>query len=61
MKILEYITKITNKVTNTNRKLDTWIDVIDQQIEEEGRVNFDVDVDEDGPFIIYEREYLSDR
>lgn len=61
MKILEYITKIINKVTNTNRKLDTWIDVIDQQIEEEGRVNFDVDVDEDGPFIIYEREYLSDR
>jgi hypothetical protein len=61
MKILDYIKQLTSKITNTNRKLDSWAEVIDQQIEKEGQANFDVDVDEDGPFIIWDREYLSDR
>tara|TARA_R110002051_G_scaffold58842_1_gene108038 strand:+ start:1280 stop:1429 length:150 start_codon:yes stop_codon:yes gene_type:complete len=45
-----------------HKKVETWIDILDSQIDDEGKkYQFDVDVDEDGPFIIWEPEHIEDR
>ena len=62
MKILIYIKSLIVKLPIFHKKVETWIDILDSQIDDEGKkYQFDVDVDEDGPFIIWEPGHIEDR
>ena len=59
MRILNYIQSLIARLPIFHKKAETWVDIIDSP--ESKGYQFDVDVDEDGPFLIWEPEHTEDR